>query len=291
MTTLHAEGPNAEQITYWNETAGAKWVELNSRIDEQIAPIGRAAIDRARVSAGEHVLDVGCGCGQTSLELAERVGSRGSVTGIDISTVMLARARERAAAFDAAQLRFENADAQIAPLEALQADLVFSRFGVMFFADPRAAFANLQRALRPGGRIAFACWQDLARNPWLLTPLMAAAKHVALPEPPAPGAPGPFAFADPKRVRGILADAGFESIELESFERALVVAGGAPLEQSVDFIVQVGPLGAVLREADATTRARARDAVHEALEPFAQGDVVRLDCAAWIVLARRTHSD
>jgi SAM-dependent methyltransferase len=282
---LEPKGPNAEQITYWNEQSGQKWVELEALIDEQIADLGLAVMDRAKLAPGERVIDVGCGCGQTSLQLAERVGPGGSVIGIDISTVMLARAQERAAAYDLPQLRFENADAQTAALAALRADLVFSRFGVMFFADPPAAFANLRRALKPGGRLTFGCWQELKRNPWLLVPLLAAAEHVALPDPPAPDAPGPFALADPGRLRAILASAGFDTIGLEPCERELAVGGGGSLEQAVRFLVQLGPLGTVLRDADGPTRARATAAVREALAPFASHGAVRMKCAAWIVSA------
>jgi SAM-dependent methyltransferase len=287
MTTLEPAGPNAEQIAYWNEKAGASWVARQALLDEQIAPLGLAAMERAKVASGERVLDVGCGCGQTTLELAARVGPRGSVTGIDISTPMLERARERARERNLTRIRFLNADAQSEPLGAAAYDLVFSRFGVMFFADPTLAFANLRASLAPGGRVAFVCWQELARNPWVSVALRAAAQQIQLPAPPAPGAPGPFAFAAPERVCGILEGAGFRGVAIEPLQGEMVVGGAqAPLEQAVETMLQLGPLGRVLREAPADVVARAAAAVREALAPHATPEGVILGYSAWIVGAR-----
>jgi SAM-dependent methyltransferase len=285
MTSEPKAEPNAEQIRYWNEESGPKWVALHSTIDEQIAPLGLEAIERAEVQAGESVLDIGCGCGATSLQLAERVGPTGSVTGLDISAPMLARARERAAECGLAQLTFVNGDAQTFAFEAGRHDLIYSRFGVMFFQDPIAAFANLRTALRSGGRIAFACWQEIGRNAWMLVPLMAAAKHVSLPAPPAAGGPGPFAFADPEHVRTILANAGFADIEVANHEAELTLAGGGDLESVVDFVLQMGPAGQAFRELDAASQAEARAAVQEALEPYLTPEGVKLASATWIVSA------
>jgi len=285
MTSEPETGPNADQIRYWNLESGPKWVALHATIDDQIAPLGLEAIRRADVRSGESVLDIGCGCGATSLQLAERVGPSGSVIGLDISEPMLARARERAAERELAQLAFVNGDAQTFAFEPAGRDLVYSRFGVMFFQDPTAAFANLRRALRPGGRVAFACWQEIGRNPWMLVPLLAAAKHVPLPAPPAEGAPGPFAFADPEHVRRILAGAGFSDIAIAGHEAELTLAGGGDLEQVVDFVLQLGPAGQAMREAEPGTRAGAREAVQEALGPHLTPDGVRLASATWIVSA------
>jgi SAM-dependent methyltransferase len=285
MTSQSASGPNAEQISYWNEEPGQKWVALGSLIDAQIAPLGVAAMGRAGVARGASVLDVGCGCGDSSLELARRVGPEGAVTGLDISAVMLARARERALEAGLANLAFTNADAQTCSFEEARRDLVFSRFGVMFFGDPVAAFANLRSALAPAGRLAFVCWQELGRNPWMRVPLMAAAAHVQLPPPPAEGAPGPFAFADASRLRGILDSAGFASIAVEPLESDIALAGGGDLERAVDLSMQLGPAGRVLREAGDDVRRRARESIREALAPYATPDGVRLECAAFLVTA------
>jgi SAM-dependent methyltransferase len=285
MSQAPQDRPNTDQITYWNDESGPKWVALQQLLDEQIAPLGLAAMERAAVRTGEHVLDVGCGCGQTSLQLAERVGAGGSVSGVDISAVMLERARERATSSGLENVSFTTADAQVHDFEAGRYDLVFSRFGVMFFSDPVAAFANLRSALRPGGRLAFVCWQEVGRNPWMLVPVMAVAAHVTMPPPPEEGAPGPFAFADPARVRDILAGAGFVDIEVAGREGTLALAGEGDVDAAVDFVVQLGPAGRLFREAHADTQAKLRTAIREALVPYATPDGVVLGCATHVVTA------
>ena len=284
-----AEGANAGQIEYWNEVSGPKWAELGDVIDEQIAPIGGVAIDRAAVRAGERVLDVGCGCGHTSIELARRAGDGGEVVGVDISRPMLADAERRAERAGAANIRFLNADAQTHGFEPAAFDLAFSRFGVMFFDDPVAAFANILTALRPGGRLVFACWQELARNPWMLVPAAAAAKHVELQRPADPHAPGPFAFSDPDRVAGLVTGGGFEAFEAAPVERKLAVGAGRALDEIVAFLVQLGPAGAALRNAgnDPALIDAVRASVREAVEPDFDGHAVVMEAAAWVVTARR----
>ncbi len=280
--------PNAEQIEYWNERAGPRWVAAEALLDQLIGPLGQLAMNRSGLAAGQSVLDVGCGCGHTSLELAERVGATGTVTGIDISKVMLERARFHAEGLT--HVGFEHADAQIAALPAAHFDLVYSRFGVMFFADPEAAFANLRSSLKPGGRLAFVCWQELARNEWMRVPLAAAAQHVALPAPPEPDAPGPFSFADDERVRRILESAGFDAVAFESIEGPLRVGGGGDVDQAVAFLLEVGPLSRVAQEVAPAEREAVVGAVREALAPFARRDGVQLGSAAWIVTATSRRS-
>jgi len=282
---MQPTGPNAEQITYWNER-GKQWVAVNDMLDALIGPLGRHALDRARVAPGEAVLDVGCGCGDTTLDLARRVGPAGRVLGVDISAPMLDRARERMRAAGATQVILEQADAQAHPLPPGTFDVVFSRFGVMFFVDPTAAFANLRAALRPGGRLAFVCWQAFQQNPWIAVPVMAAAAHVALPPPAAPDAPGPFAFADDQRLRTILTGAGFAEIAVEPLYESLTIAGSGGLEAAVEFaLAGVGPLAAALRDAGPAVIAAVRASVREALAPYVTGDSVRMPSAAWVVSA------
>jgi len=282
-----ADGPNAEQRRYWNEQAGPRWVASQTLLDRQLEALGRLAMDRARVAGGEAVLDVGCGCGASALELARRVGPRGRVPGVDLSAPMLEVARRRAADERLAHLAFEQADAQTHPLPEARFQLVYSRFGVMFFADPVAAFANLRAALAPGGRIAFVCWQSLGQNPWMAVPLGAIAEHVALPPPPAPDAPGPFAFADRARVERILADAGFAGVGHEEVSETLTIGGTGSLDEAVAFLLQLGPAGALLRDAEPATRERAAAAVREAIAPHHGPEGVRMPSAAWVVTARR----
>ena len=272
---------NAAQVAYWNETAGRTWADLQDRIDRQIRPLGLAAMERLAPASGEQVLDVGCGCGDTSLELARRVGPEGGVLGLDISAPMLEVARGRAEAAGARNLAFHEADAQTAALPG-GSDAVFSRFGVMFFADPTAAFANLRSALRPGGRLGFVCWRPLAENLWMRLPAETAAGLVPPAPPPEPGAPGPFAFADPDRVRRILAEAGFTGIDLTPHDEAI---GGLDLEGTVAMSFRVGPLGAILRERP-DLAPLLRERVREAVSPWLRGDAVYMPSATWLVSAQ-----
>ncbi len=285
MKRLADAGPNAEQIRYWNEQGGPRWVAHADRIDAHIGPLGRLALERAGIEPGQRVLDVGCGCGQTSLELAGRVGPAGRVTGIDLSADMLAVAARRAGEASLANLRFEVADAQTEALEAGSFERVFSRFGVMFFADPVAAFANLRRSLADGGRLVFVCWQELRRNPWMLGPLLAAAKHVALPPPSAPGEPGPFSLGEAERLRGVLEAAGFARVELEGVETSLRIGGAGGVEEATAFLLEVGPTARVLEGASPSVREAVAGAVREVVAAHASTEGVRMDCAVWIAVA------
>lgn len=285
MPRLDYAGPNAQQIEYWNDQAGPKWVALQTLIDEQIGPLGRRAMDRAAIVPGERILDVGCGCGHTTLELARRTRATGAVTGIDISSVMLERARVLARDVALGAVDFVEADAQTHAFSS-DYDLLFSRFGVMFFTDPDAAFTNLRTALGPGGRLVFVCWRALPENPWMFVPLGAAMQHIPPPSMLDPNAPGPFSFADPERVRGILSRAGFSAVTVEPLDETLTVGGGADLDRTVDFLLQMGPTAAALREAGVATSSLVANAVREALRPFETAAGIRMGSASWIVTAR-----
>ncbi len=278
---MEPTGPNAEQIAYWNEQAGPRWVEESASLDAMLEPLGLEAMDRAAIPPGATVRDVGCGAGHTTLELARRAGPEGSVTGLDISGPMLALARERARSAGLEHARFEQADAQVAPLAGF--DIAFSRFGVMFFADPVAAFANVRGGLRAGGRLVFICWQPVAENPWVLEPMRALARHVELP-PPAPNAPGPFSLGDPARLRDVLERAGFADPKLEPFACPLRLGGGGSLEQVLAFVLKVGPAAALLRERPEVVPAATRS-IRASLEHHLGPKGVLMDSASWIVSA------
>jgi len=280
MSNVELAGPNAAQAAYWTENAGPTWVKLQAQLDEQLASLSAAAIAALDPKPGERLIDVGCGCGDTTLELARRVGPTGHVLGADISAPMLAVAKARAAAAGLTQASFVEADAQTYAFEP--ADGVFSRFGVMFFAGPVAAFANLRRALRPGGRVAFVCWRAMAENPVMTAPL--AAILPLLPEPPPappPEAPGPFAFADGDRLQRILSDAGFTNIRIEPHDEAI---GWRDLDTAVTLALNMGPVGAIART-NPDLLPRLEPAVRGALETYAGPDGVRVPSATWIVSA------
>jgi SAM-dependent methyltransferase len=274
---------NTEQIEFWNGPGGDRWVTHQEILDRALEPFGTAVLEAARPQPGEHVVDVGCGCGWTSLALAEAVGPRGAVLGVDVSAPMLEVARRRAQARSLAQATFAVADASARAFGA-EFDLVTSRFGVMFFADPTAAFANLRRALRPGGRLAFVCWGPVADNPWFAVPMAAAGTVVALPEPTPPGEPGPFAFADRARVQRILEGAGFGDIAIEGAAPPFVL--GPDVETAATNAVETGPVSRVLAEESEPTRARVRAAILGRLATYAGSGGVVLGSSVWVVRAR-----
>src|SRR5262245_18186906 len=202
--------PNVEQAEYWSGTGGEHWVAEQARYDRMVTGFGDRVVEVLSPRAGERVLDVGCGNGALSLAIGPLVAPEGSVLGLDISGPMLAVAGRRARAAGQENVGFERGDAQVHDLPDGGFDAVVSRFGVMFFDDPQAAFANLARALRPGGRIVIACWQELMANSWLMVPVAAALTQVPMPDLGELAGPGPFSLAKPDDVRSVLDGAGLE---------------------------------------------------------------------------------
>jgi SAM-dependent methyltransferase len=266
-----------------DEVRVAAWAEVREPLERQLAPLGRHALTALAPRPGESVLDIGCGGGETALDLARAVEPGGTVVGIDLSAAVLAFAQRAArAAKECEQVRFVQADAQVFPFEPASFDAAFSRFGVMFFADPTAAFINIRRSLRPNGRLSFVCWRALEENPLDILPLRAASAH--LPPQPAhdPDAPGPFAFADRERVRGILEGAGFGEIEITARDEQV---GSGDLDTMLAVCSRVGALGKILRE-NPKLRAATLPAVRSALAAHDGPDGVKLNAATWIVTAR-----
>ena len=279
-----ADDKNADQIAYWNGANGQRWTDRQAEQDVLLTPVSKALIDRAAPKAGDRIIDVGCGCGSTSIAFAEKVGPNGFVLGVDISGPMLARARQLAPT--ALPVDFVQADATVYPFDPQNFDLLVSRFGVMFFAEPAVSFANLRNALRPSGRLTFACWREPRENPWMMAPLQAVYQHVPKMPSPGPDDPGPFAFASEERVHRILSEAGFKDVAMEPVGLSFDIAIGRGLEAAVQAALQIGPSSRALDGHPPETRAAAAQSVREVLTPFVRGDSVALPGSIWIVTAR-----
>jgi SAM-dependent methyltransferase len=274
---------NADQIAYWNGPGGQRWADRQQSQDILLQPVADLLIDRARVKAGERIIDVGCGSGAVSIALAQKVGPSGHVMGIDISGPMLARARQTAPA--GLPVDFVLADATVYPFEPASVDLLVSRFGVMFFADPALSFANMRKALKPSGRLAFACWREPRENPFFMAPLQAVYKHVPKLPPQGPEDPGPFSFASQARVQRVLGEAGFMGIAMEPCDLELDVAIGRGLDAAIESALSIGPAARALAEQPPEVVAAATQSIREALTPLVRGQSVPLDAAIWIVTA------
>ena len=275
---------NSEQIAEWNGALGQRWVAMQREINRIVVPFGDAALKAATPQSGERVIDIGCGCGDTSIEIARMVGEAGAVLGIDVSQPMLEVARSRGALANCAHLSFRDGDASEAELPA-NTDLLFSRFGVMFFSQPAQAFGHLRKSLRMGGRCVFVCWRAPRDNAWAMAPLSAARTAMGVtPTPADPDAPGPFAFADKERLRSILSGAGFGAIDVQRFDATLSL--GATPRSAAEGAVQIGPVSRLVRELGVEHLPVILDAVERTLALLAAPDGhVSLNGSAWIVSA------
>lgn len=258
----------AEQLEFWNGSPGERWAASQVKIDRSLAAITTLALQFAAPRRGERALDIGCGCGTTTHLLHELTGS---ASGVDISGPMLHVARRRFP-----ELAFVEADAATRAFTP-DHDLVFSRFGVMFFADPALAFANLRTA---GGRLAFVCWRAAAANLWAVEPIAAARDLLPPPEPVDPVAPGPFAFAEASHVTDILARDGYRDIVLEP--RDTTVTMGASRDEAVEHALTIGPLARAAQDSDAPVRQTIRDRLAALFDRVG----LALPAAIWLVGAR-----
>lgn len=274
---------DTEQAALWNGAGGHAWVQLQPVMDEVLRPFEDVLVAEAAAvaaSAGAaRLLDVGCGAGATTLAIARRLGPDTHCTGLDISEPLVTAARARAEA-DGVPARFVVADAQRHRFEPPVVDLIVSRFGVMFFDDPVAAFANLRAAASTEAALRFVAWRTAAENPFMTEAARAAAPFLALPLP-APDAPGQFAFGDRSRVAGILADSGWTEVDLEPIDVTCTMAEADLLR----YLTHLGPLGRALLEVDADTATEVIDVVRAAFDPYVHGDEVRFAAACWLVRA------
>jgi SAM-dependent methyltransferase len=268
-----------DQRARWNGPGGRAWVDAQDVLDQVLKPLEELLVGAIPTGFDGAVLDVGCGTGGTTVAAARRLSAKGHAVGIDISEPMIGAARARADR-ERAVARFICADAQAHAFEAAAYDAIISRLGVMFFAEPVAAFANLRRAARRGGTLRFIAWRSASDNPFMTTAERAAAP--LLPNlPPRRDGPGQFAFADRGEVLAILQDSGWSRIDVQP----IGIACTMPEQALVPYLRRVGPVALALQDADDETRARVMDTVRVAFDPYVHGDEVRFTAACWIATA------
>jgi SAM-dependent methyltransferase len=292
MTDTSPEKVSSE--TLWAGQSGERWLTNVDRLEEMLQPIGQALIELATLQPGERIIDVGCGAGATSISIAQKVGSAGAVTGLDISPVLVAEATRRAKMLGLENLNFVLGDAAIAggaseaitKLPLAQADCVVSRFGIMFFSDPHAAFAHLHGFLKPSGRMVFACWAPLLQNLWMLEVRNIINAHYPLPTP-VPRAPSPFAFDEPEYVQEILRSAGFKDVQVSSWQHNLCMGGArSNAESAAEFLLKALGIAQLPEDLPTAIRIAIYTDLKERLRMFETEEGVQMPAAAWLISAQ-----
>ena len=272
---------NADMLAFWNGKGGHTWVARQEHTDITLTPVTDALLAFAAPRAGERVVDIGCGCGAPTLDFARAVGPSGRVVGMDISGPMLAEGGRRAKAAGLANIDWQEADPATAALD--EYDLLTSAFGLMFFGDRVAAFANMRRGAARDARMALVCWCTLAENPWMAVPMAAVAQHLPPRPKPIPNAPGMFAFADPEHVTEVLTAAGWTRPRIERLDIDLDIAAGRGLEEAVVQSTQIGAVNSWLRNQPEEVVAAAVASLRAALMPYVEDQSVRLPAAMWLI--------
>ena len=275
---------NEEQARYWNGDEAAHWLVHEGRYERMLAPFTGHLLTATAIGRADRVVDIGCGTGSTT-RAAGRIAIDGEALGVDLSRPMLRQAARRAREEGLANVRFDHGDAQVYGFTPGTADVATSRFGMMFFTDPAAAFANIARGLRPGGRLVFVCWQNLADNEWIVVPGAAAARHVALSPLDDPTVPGPFSLGERDRIATVLHAAAIGDVGIEPLAEPLWM--GHDVADAVTFLESNGIWKSLVRDADPPMVARAREAVQVALEPYVTPDGLLLGSRAWLITASR----
>ena len=282
---------NTLQKEMWNGRAGESWVKHNSLLEQLLAEPGRECMNLLPLTPAMQILDVGCGCGNQTLELAARLDASSTVIGVDISEPMLGLARELKAANDnalSAEVQFALGDASEPLFDEASFDAIYSRFGVMFFDEPVAAFSALRNSLKSGGRLGFVCWREPKLNPFFNAPMEAALTVLPAPAPSAPGAPGPFGLADDNMIQTTLRLAGFKDVSVAPLNLTLSVGAETPFDALFEELIQIGPAAALIAQSNPSLKEKAREAVYNRLSDFyASGQGVSFDANFWLVTARK----
>ena len=278
---------NKNQKDFWSGKGGDIWVERQNAMDTMLSPLGEAALNKLNFNEDENVLDIGCGCGHTTLNIAKRIGPSGNVTGLDISEPMLKRAKESAVEMSITNTSFKCIDVQTEDLGDQIYSTAFSRFGVMFFEDSIAAFKNINKSLISGGYLSFVCWQSPAVNPWQSLFIQEVKKFLDLPSPP-PRSPGPFAFMESEYVSSILEESKFQDIRIEGHEAEVNMFSGRSLSDSVKDYISINPVVTqMLKESSENQIAEIVNSGIEAFSPYYSEKGLIFPSATWLVTARK----
>ena len=278
---------NKNQKDFWSGKGGDIWVERQNAMDTMLSPLGEAALNKLNFNEEENVLDIGCGCGHTTLNIAKRIGPSGNVTGLDISEPMLERAKESAVEMSITNTSFKCVDVQTEDLGDQIYSAAFSRFGVMFFEDSIAAFKNINKSLISGGYLSFVCWQSPAVNPWQSLFIQEVKKFLDLPSPP-PRSPGPFAFMESEYVSSILEESKFQDITIEGHEAEVNMFSGRSLSDSVKDYISINPVVTEMLKASSENEiAEIVNSGIEAFSPYYSEKGLIFPSATWLVTARK----
>ena len=278
---------NKNQKDFWSGKGGDIWVERQNAMDTMLSPLGEAALNKLDFNEEENVLDIGCGCGNTTFNIAKRIGPSGNVTGLDISEPMLKRARESAVEMSVTNTSFKCVDVQTESLGDQVYSAAFSRFGVMFFEDSIMAFKNINKSLISGGSLSFVCWQSPAVNPWQSLFIQEIKKFLDLPSPP-PRSPGPFAFMESEYVSSILEESKFQDITIEGYEAEVNMFSGRSLSDSVKDYISINPVvSGMLKESSENKIAEILNSAIKAFAPYYTEKGLIFPSSTWLVTARK----
>ena len=280
------EDKNAKQKDFWSGKGGDYWVEKQSEMDIMLNPLGEKALVKLGLQSNSKVLDIGCGCGATTLEIAKIV-SEGAVTGLDISVPMLDKAKSEAKIQGIENVDFKVVDVQVEQLVYEEYDSVYSRFGVMFFDDPFEAFKNIFSSVKVGGELSFVCWQDPSLNPWQSLSLQVIRGYLDMPSPP-PRSPGPFAFHEKDYVKEILEKSGFSNISFNDNQENITMFAGKSLEEASEDYLAINPVVTeMLKDSPDDLKAEIVESLKEVFSEFHEGDGLLFPSATWVVTAKK----
>ncbi len=280
------EDKNAKQKDFWSGKGGYYWVEKQSEMDIMLNPLGEKALAKLDLQSNSKVLDIGCGCGATTLEIAQ-IASDGAVTGLDISVPMLDKAKSEAKNKGIENVDFKVVDVQVEQLAYEEYDFAYSRFGVMFFDDPFEAFKNIFSSLRTDGELSFVCWQDPSLNPWQSLSLQVIRRYLDMPSPP-PRSPGPFAFHEKDYVKEILENSGFSNISFDDNQEDITMFAGKSLEEASEDYLAINPVVTeMLKDSTDDLKSEIVESLKEAFSEFHRGDGLVFPSATWVVSANK----